>query len=708
VIGRGNGRVGSALGLALLLLALSTCPDAGARTGERTIELPRGRIYRLLPSAMPVALTIPLRLRANIKLSNLRAVVVGTARDTHADDALDDTFLVGFRRGPRRAPLLTLRAANPRTLEQGTYVLQLSVYSTRGPLVTQRIPLTVVVPAAVLRQPQPQVVTSTVWFPWNDVHARRKLALQEIGRRSWVADVVTVDGDTGRATDELVEVGGVNSVPRSGVTLGYVSFTGDYPMGDTRGSFELGASQLAAPMTVTYTLTKRLQPAWIVVLALIGALLGTLTRVTVVEYSARRKARDEAMARLAELREAIERTADQQLRRALEQQSGKLARGLAVEHDGETLLRTIADVEAELRLAREDHQTRSEHARAQLSEWRRVLKDERDVPEAIIRRLDDARRCRDAATQALDDHEDVATASRALGELAELLNPGDLRAAAAQWRDETRDFARWTERRLSLLPPEIDSRELITRREALIAALDDQLVWTAPHTTTQEILNALPKVGPLRRDLAEQASEDVKAALDAAAEEAGAGAAKRRLAERSAAIDEALAAWLATRRIDASLDELERALDAGIAAVRRTRGTPAAGRAASRPAAVAPIVLAPAAAASTGASAAPAASPLVPPAPWGKTSWIPKAWAWLKKAARKVRRRGTDAFMWSVRACSTMILVAIAALVLFRGTWVGTFDQIVAVFLWGYGLNLSATTLFDIATRSPRASSGAV
>ncbi len=683
-----SGRIGLPLGV-LLLLVLQVTPVAEAQAGHVAVELPRGRIYQLLPSAAPVAVSIPLQLRTLAALRNLRAVVLETTRDAHVDDTLNDAFKFDFRRGPRRAPLLTVRASAPRALEQGTYTLQMAIFSTRGRRhVAERIRLTLIVPAAVLRQPQPQAVTSTVWFPWDDANAEQTLTLHETADRSWLADVTIVDGDTGRATDQLVKTEPLDSLPRGGAAALKVRLSGNYPVGDTRGSFELSAPQLASPVTVEYTLTKRVQPLWIVLLALAGAGLGTFTRVIVVRYSARRKASEQAMALLNDLRARTPGTTDPQLRAAFEQQSQSLARALALERDGEILLRTVAQVETDMRLALERHLENTDKARAALSEKRKLVDMDWRVPASVAVRLADARSRVEAAAQALY-HDDATTANLRLNEVAELVTPSDLRDAASAWRDTTRDFAHWTKDNL-VLPPEIDTNELDRQRKALLAALEDSSVWAASDSTARTVLIGLQRAGQLRQDVAQEATDDVQAAIAAAIAAARDGDGEsERLAPRT---DEINAAWR-EGGIDHPLDDLKGALRRGLAATRR------AGQQAQMTNAAAGARPTPTVAITTPSAAAPAPTVAIPPpvpAPGQGDDDGKDATRW-----SRAKQGVVASVMWIARTFSTMILVAIAALVLFRGTWVGTFDQIVAVFLWGYGLNLSATTLVEIATRSP-------
>ena len=72
--------------------------------------------------------------------------------------------------------------------------MRLSILSKSRPRRRQALRLTVIVPAAQLRQPEPQTITAKVLFPWDTAKERRTLPLKETGLKSWVGTVQTIPG----------------------------------------------------------------------------------------------------------------------------------------------------------------------------------------------------------------------------------------------------------------------------------------------------------------------------------------------------------------------------------------------------------------------------------------------------------------------------------------------------------------------------------
>jgi hypothetical protein len=742
-------RLGELLLLVVMVLALFA-PTADAQTSTRQdtaplVQLPRGSAYELRPTADPIAIAIPLRPTAGVRLRDLQLVVLDATHDAQTDAALDDVFALRFALGGGRTPLLKLRAADPQGLEQGTYTLLLSIISSRAPRRTQRVPLTVVVPAAELRQPKPQSATSTVWLPWQHAQASRTLTLTETGNRSWVAGMTMIGGDTGTAADDWLSLGRLASVPRSGSRELELMLKGDFPVGDTKGSFELSAPQLATPLTVEYTLTKRLQPAWIVLLALLGAGLGTFTRGIAVRYGARAKALEHADALLGDLKRRIAKIADPQLKADFQEQADTLARAATKEQDGAILSQRVEDTQKALAVALDRHTARIAHVQQQISNWHAIIDVEWRVPADVRKRLESAGRRLRAAEDAVAG-DDATKAAKQLAAIDEHLATVALRAATWQWRADTRAFALPFEK-LGL--PADSASHLLARSKALLEALDDPDIWSVSDASPSTVLMGLDKVAQLRQELMATTTRDVATAIR---ETAGAPdlspAALARLdtcakalhaalpatvddspADLLGALDQALEALRAAiAELARSATDVERAADIGRAldAHRYAEATRHSVEAPS-PAAevesagteqrtsisgqVAAILMA---AGTSMASAAlerssrsheePGAEPSPDadgasskaPATHGQSA-LAKLGTWL----RSTWRWTVGALVWFAQTSTTAILVAIAALVLFRGTWAGTFDQIVAVFLWGYGLNLTADALVALATKSP-------
>jgi hypothetical protein len=739
------------LGILAFAALLLTAPGADAQAQGRSgplVELLGGSHYQLQP-AKTIVLSVPIRMGRGVRMGRLRLVVVNISRDDQADASLTEAFDAELKPGPRRlAPVLRISAADPPQLEQGTYLIRLSVLSRDRPRRRQTLRLTVLVPAAQLRQPKPQTITAKVWWPWETAEETRTLTLRETGRRSWLGSIRSIRGDTGSESDEWLVIEPPGEVARADSAPVTMTLGGKYPTGDTTGTFEVDSPQLAAPVTVEYTITKQLEWVWIAALALGGALLGTFTRVIAVRYAERAKARERAEMVDADLGRRLEKSdLDQTLREDLQDLRAALQREIAGERDGATLLKAVKDVETERTAALERDVQRTEDARTMRSRWEEIFGVEWHVPKATQDRLDEARQPFGRAAAALAQR-NTKQAIAECEEIDRLLAPKQLLATARAWRQTTARFADATEH----LPfPAGGKSQLDTARTELVQRLEYERVGNGPDADTWVVLSELDTAVRARQDFVATATQLVVDAIDKAANAAGRPAPSPVMTAARAAVlsarneagpsnalepvtEQLNAALLALRgeilaRSQQADEKVGKEVEQALTENRYVEASRLAPR--LEPAARPPQAVGPAAEASTEPSSAgePAGeTDWSSSADWGATSWdstsgwgsgwdertggkVSRAfgvvWRWLATAARWTRaqigrlwRRLKPKAIRFVQVMVTAVLVTVAALVLFRSTWVGTADQMVAVFLWGYGVNLSADALVTIASKS--------
>jgi hypothetical protein len=222
--------------------------------------------------------------------------------------------------------------ARDEELLPGNYVLTVQVLPQKGK--PQSLVFTLAKPAPVLSASSTVLVERTAKW-WDEPRiVTGKVRLTEDSRAAnltgltFAADLEPKAG-TPLPSGKLVVCAELARLLAGESVECEVSLSGDFPYGTHTGKIAVRSPQLAAPVAMNVTVLSRQDPRWLIVLALLGALLGYLVRT----YFKRRKelAEAEITASLARQKLGIsaERIEDPEVRKKLQAEIDKLESAVA-------------------------------------------------------------------------------------------------------------------------------------------------------------------------------------------------------------------------------------------------------------------------------------------------------------------------------------------------------------------------------------------
>jgi hypothetical protein len=291
-------RLPSALSL-IVALALAMLVPARARAADeplvKAVAVPDEQELR--DDGGHAEHPFPLTLAEGVEPASLRACVVRVTAGGKADPGLVAAFTPEVRAMPDPVPpdaALVLRVDFALVSAPATYEVEVALSGKKaGAAVQQSVTVRLTHPAARLRV-QDKLLLSRSWMLAQLDLYPTTLTLEETSGRSQLTRIVIkqvppalhgdepVQGHLAFAAPTALAPGALEDVP--------LSLQGSFPVGITRGTVEVRAPQLEAPVVVAYELRVHL-PSWMIPLMfLAGAGLGYLLRV-------RMKQREEGLAR---------------------------------------------------------------------------------------------------------------------------------------------------------------------------------------------------------------------------------------------------------------------------------------------------------------------------------------------------------------------------------------------------------------------------
>jgi len=251
--------------------------------------------------------------------------------------------------------------------EQGTYVVALEFSAPGEPIVATTLQL-VRAPAA-LQPPGTLIVERVLATPWSEPGGvGPPLALLEMSQRTGLVDVKVV-GPSPQANERVHFTGQLTACPEqppnedtnaSGLQLppGQVrclqySTKGNFPWGSQVQSYSLRASELAAPVPVTFDVRTRLSRIYVLIYVLLGSAIGFLVKIKLQQDIDRRQAVALALALEQEVATDLERHQDSLFRSALADFLAKLQKGRAA-GNVEAIVAARTALESERRTALAD------------------------------------------------------------------------------------------------------------------------------------------------------------------------------------------------------------------------------------------------------------------------------------------------------------------------------------------------------------------
>jgi len=239
----------------------------------------KGSTQNTVTVHVPVTMTPPIPATTPIALK---------IKSVRLDDASGTNLLPAFKnpRLDRDSSILLLDIDPTKAAMPGIYAV--SILASRGtpqtPAFTEvRLDLQFTHPPATLQTIPPLIVDRDM-IPFGTTHdALTPLHLMETSNKSRLTNLFFSPGSftdsTTRAVTGSVTLKPPSSLPAGGALTANYNFTGDFALGTTRGTAELHADQLAAPVTVTFEIHTR-RPWWLLIpILVLGLGAGYFTRV---------------------------------------------------------------------------------------------------------------------------------------------------------------------------------------------------------------------------------------------------------------------------------------------------------------------------------------------------------------------------------------------------------------------------------------------
>jgi hypothetical protein len=714
---------------ALLAIGLALAgPEGRARAAEPLVSLPDGVTYELAATTATTTVEIPLQPRQGVRPRHLAVRLVRVYRG--GVQVPRNAFTVAYRPG---GPSLEVTARLDAVPRPGTYSLRLLVTRAR-PAESEPLEIQLTRPAGTLTAPSTMQVEHT-WLAWGRFLDRKPtLRLRETaGVRLTGVSIRQVESATGLVRPTQRSSGPAwTEIPARGEVEVPYRLDGRFPLGTSTRTLEVTAPQLEAPATITVEVRTRRHPAYILLAIAAGLLAGWLVRRVLTDRVTLGKARLRVLDLRGRLQRESNRHEDKPFRDALKQQVcdlDELQDGPS--WDDPTALNSAVDRELD-KLDKALEQLANDRAKVvgEDARFRTLLGYDWSLPSRAAAAVGVALDAAGAVAEALDG-DDVTAARNALDTARRQLGQA-LRSTGGTWRSEILKKleplagleAPATSPAASLQEAATAARSAVRELpadpasdpEALLRRLHDARVQVArlPDSgyrlqeaarSVVEVLKDADKREPVQKldEVAARLTEELDRAGSSEehgdrAPEAGDGAPEAALAALSRyvpslldALEKAIKAQLGAADAEVRRD-ISRLLDEGrflAAAVRVAApesqffgegdGQPAGAVLArwrswmGRPTGAAP-------------------PPLVVPAP------VTPTW--------KTERTRLAASVDTAKTVQTVLVAAVLAFLgyaLFIGSFNGSVENLLQIFLWAFALDLTVETLLETAKGAPQA-----
>ncbi|WPB77361.1 hypothetical protein KYC5002_51325 [Archangium violaceum] len=494
-------------GLLPLCLTLWLAAPALARD---LVELPAGRVYSVKVDADMRTLWIALAAPPGGTLDGLdvgqKPIDVGLG-DWH-DNSLREAFTATLSESaPGQHPGISLEVQLAKLPQPGTYDVQLSLRQGQE---QQFLKLQVLVPEARLRAQATPLVERVIGLLNGVEDTPGLFTLSETSGRSRVTNLsiqpvtaatsgdTTLTGnlrfDTAPGTPPVPVV-----IPPGGSADIRYTVSGDFPVGTAKGTVELLSPQLQTPLTVTYEVRTRRTVLWVPLLLVLGLLTGYLLRTWLkyqVELNEKRVAAEALRLKLEEERRL---RPDPLYLASLAEVDAPLAQLQTLDVKG--LSEQLPQVEQRFEAARAEFDKRQTEARARLAEAEQLLSVAWSLPPSTQEAMGRGREALGASRKLLESNSVAAADQQLKSQLASLAQ--ELREKLRTWRGAVdTQLARFDDAPLPLR--EEDQKTLSTQIEHLhdalrqipldAAQLELRAVLSGAHDARTMLINTEPQL----------------------------------------------------------------------------------------------------------------------------------------------------------------------------------------------------------------------
>lgn len=378
--------------LGLLALILLSTQGSAAPDPLRILYAPP---HVIRAAGADAELTLPVAIIAGTPPSGTCLQKAGVRPENGSDTHLIERFVLAphLIERPHTAPAISLTIKDVATLAAGKYELMVYAFDCDAVVPAKSAEpfvIALIRPAAKLEQPGRIVIERWMSSPWADT-----------AERVWPASIALIPASTSGATgirgltaqpatfttgDNNTPVGKVMAQLPASVAHGApvnVAFSLlQFPVGSANGYLTLHSPDLAEPLRLDLEIRSRLAPYWIIVVVVAGIVLGWATRVWLQRKIELAQARQPALEWVQALRLECDKIPDPEFRRVVGAQIAAVETGLSkvAPADVTSALSKAAPV---VDTAREDLQTRLATVDKQIREFLDGCDVALPLPEAL-------------------------------------------------------------------------------------------------------------------------------------------------------------------------------------------------------------------------------------------------------------------------------------------------------------------------------------
>lgn len=447
--------------LAALVLLLS-CGSTFAEPPETEtfVKLESGTQYEISNASDKFVVRLPFTLQTGVKA--VKPLLVDVAAGERHDQALAKLFTVAIDDADdaNRTPALTI-SVDTKNLKQGKYKLLIvfqpvvdsaSAVSNTRPLTEemqatvkkQFVNLDLTLPAARLQAPATLIVEQTV-YPWSaKISDNSSLLLRETsGHETRLTDLevkqIEITKSGGGNADNSAPLVSFTSPAFIAPTKAErfpVALAGDFPLGNTPGTALVTSPQLAEPLLVNFEVRARRSAGYIIAVILLGLFFGFFVRIWAQRQIDLYNARSKAAEAIKTLRRELQRRPDAIFQRKIKEvlvllESAKSGRNI------ETMATAIASADTESAAALRDLDAQRAAAVTQLEVFSKLAAGRRSLPQRIASVFEIENTL--AQARELIALDNVGQARQMLDGLASQIN-ASLRETSLNWIEESQSF----------------------------------------------------------------------------------------------------------------------------------------------------------------------------------------------------------------------------------------------------------------------------
>lgn len=387
-----------------LLLALSLASAAAAQQAENPlVKLEGATQYEITNLQDEFIIRIPVTLQPGVKA--VTPMVASVALGKRNDQALSQLFKPDMETGP--SPVLIIKV-QPRTLEQGTYAVLIDLRDPAKAAAAQPtkpapknappaeapaakhqfLKIEITLPEAKLSTFEPVVIEQVNYlFGWVRTPGPPKLSLTEIsGHKTQLNDVrinQTEISNANEPTHQIVKFDSVGAIAPLDTGRSEMTLSGPFPLGTTKGKALISSGQLSAPVPVSFEVKAHRWEGFIVIIIILGLLLGFLARVWTKQRIELQQARLKAVDVLETLQQEDGRHPDADFHTEIEPSMTNLRTAINSAATADILSTAVTNAGAQLKAALQNLDGRRAAVQSMLETLKKVDHLRADLPENI-------------------------------------------------------------------------------------------------------------------------------------------------------------------------------------------------------------------------------------------------------------------------------------------------------------------------------------